>query len=78
MAEKKGNNGALWIVRCVCGKYETRKSKAIKNILNAHDHCSYCDNNLLLKYRDWERQFGCEKATAMKDEERNKNILVSK
>ena len=31
-----------WVVRCVCGDYETRSSKALKNDNNNDDMCSIC------------------------------------
>lgn len=31
-----------WIVRCSCGFYEPRTSKAIKNTANSEDSCVYC------------------------------------
>jgi hypothetical protein len=34
--------GSRWIVRCSCGDYETRLSKAIKNQSNTRDRCSKC------------------------------------
>ncbi len=38
----KHRGGALWVVRCVCGDYETRSSRAIKNPKNAQDCCELC------------------------------------
>lgn len=32
----------LWVVRCDCGHYETRKTPSIKNPSNANDMCEYC------------------------------------
>lgn len=34
--------GALWVVRCSCGAYETRKYKAITNPNNSKDACQEC------------------------------------
>src|ERR1700743_924124 len=31
-----------WIVRCVCGRYETRKMRAITNPANNEDRCQEC------------------------------------
>lgn len=33
--------GALWVVRCVCGAYETRRSKAISKAINS-EICTAC------------------------------------
>ncbi|UHS60565.1 hypothetical protein HRR99_03030 [Agrobacterium vaccinii] len=43
-----GGTGAKWVVRCVCGNYETRKSKFIKACLagenpgNEEPMCAWC------------------------------------
>lgn len=37
-AEFKGR----WVVRCVCGRYSTRRKKAILNPQNADDRCEHC------------------------------------
>ena len=42
----------LWLVRCACGHYETRRSPAIKNPDNHDDCCSYCRNLKDLKRRE--------------------------
>jgi hypothetical protein len=34
--------GCLWVVRCACGRYETRRTKSIKNYKNVADCCQYC------------------------------------
>ncbi len=31
-----------WVVRCDCGRYSTRRAKAIKNPANAQDRCDHC------------------------------------
>jgi hypothetical protein len=33
---------AMWVVRCLCGRYETRSSKAIRNPENHADRCDEC------------------------------------
>jgi len=43
-SKKQKSGGAIWLVRCVCGQYEERVSKGIKN----HDpkkvyRCSVCE-----------------------------------
>ncbi|PWT89281.1 MAG: hypothetical protein C5B54_09200 [Acidobacteria bacterium] len=40
------NKKTPWVVRCACGKYEHRSSKAIKNPNNSEDACRAC--------RDWQ------------------------
>lgn len=51
---KEGNkNGkARWVVRCACGRYETRSSKAINNPHNSADCCDECRQLEFLKRRD--------------------------
>jgi hypothetical protein len=33
-----------WVVRCVCGNYTIRKSRALRNPENIDDMCSHCDH----------------------------------
>ena len=42
----------VWVVRCVCGKYETRSSKAIKNPNNQDDCCQWCRHLKYLQRKD--------------------------
>lgn len=37
------NKGTRWVVRCVCGLYEYRRSKSLRNPLNSNDKCSRCE-----------------------------------
>ena len=32
----------LWVVRCTCGAFETRKAKSIRNPANKNDCCDNC------------------------------------
>lgn len=43
-AGMNSSNGATWVVRCVCGTYEPRKAKAIRNPKNSKDACHSCRN----------------------------------
>ena len=36
------NGGSVWLVRCNCGHYETRRSKAVLNPDNNEDRCDNC------------------------------------
>jgi hypothetical protein len=50
----KGGTGARqasWLVRCVCGTYETRTAKAMRNPANAHDRCEFCGHTQRLQKR---------------------------
>jgi len=54
----------MWVARCVCGLFEIRSEKAIKNPKNQGDSCHRCRNVDFLKqnlnnreggkYLDWE------------------------
>lgn len=52
----KGEKGK-WQVRCACGNYSSRRSKAIHNPNNANDCCEVCRELLYLK-RDEARRRG--------------------
>ena len=53
---KYGNFGKKkkprWLVRCTCGDYETRTSRAINNPKNNNDCCDYCRHLIQLKRTD--------------------------
>lgn len=42
----------VWVVRCVCGRYETRRTKAIRNPRNNSDRCEECRHLEFLKKND--------------------------
>lgn len=51
-----GKRGINWVVRCVCGNYEMRKSKYIKQCLNGNESaleakCEWCDLNDRMRKR---------------------------
>lgn len=52
------SKGAIWLVRCDCGDYETRSSKSINNPENHGDRCVYCRNLTYLKAKDILRRTG--------------------
>ena len=39
----------LWVVRCACGDYETRRTKSIKNPNNDQDRCENCRETVHLR-----------------------------
>jgi hypothetical protein len=39
---KRRRHGAHWVVRCDCGKYETRFRKGLTNPKNKEDRCAAC------------------------------------
>ena len=41
---RANTKGAPWVVRCKCGRYAIRRTKAIKNPNNAHDRCAECSH----------------------------------
>lgn len=55
IAERTTNDGMNWVVRCVCGNYETRKAKVIRKCIadNEPDDdraiCSWCLNTRKLQ-----------------------------
>lgn len=49
-----------WVLRCDCGTYTTRKSKAIKNTENIQDRCEHCRHLAFLKRNEqWRRTGRC-------------------
>jgi hypothetical protein len=44
--------GSKWLVRCACGEYEIRSSKAVKNPANTDDCCTLCRHLVYLQRRD--------------------------
>jgi hypothetical protein len=55
LIERNGHHkGPLWQVRCVCGQYETRRGKTVKNASDA-DMCQMCAHleQLKRKEREW-------------------------
>ena len=61
LADKKRlgikGEGARWVMRCVCGIYEIRTSKAIKSGVSRQFKCSSCDNVAEMR-RGWAPQGG--------------------
>lgn len=58
-SQKKGasrNEQRRWVVRCDCGKYSIRASKAINNPKNNADACNLCRHALMLKRNDLHNQ----------------------
>ena len=39
---KQNKSGCLWVVRCGCGRFELKRTKAIKNKKNGFDCCDAC------------------------------------
>lgn len=54
-----------WVVRCVCGRYSTRRSKAIKNPNNTQDRCEHCRHLASLQRNEVYRRTG--KQTDIRD-----------
>lgn len=50
-----------WVVRCACGRYSTRHSKAIKNHANEQDRCEHCRHLAYLKREEHWRRTGRDK-----------------
>jgi hypothetical protein len=49
---------ACWLVRCLCGTYETRKSKAIRNPANRTDACRACRQWRYLRREEYKKRHG--------------------
>jgi hypothetical protein len=47
-----------WVVRCVCGRYSTRRAKAIKNPANSQDRCEHCRHLASLQRSEIYRRTG--------------------
>lgn len=50
-----------WVVRCACGDFETRSSKAVKNPANAEDCCTICRKLILTRRAHHYRTHGYDK-----------------
>ena len=50
-----------WVVRCQCGNYEHRRSKAITNPKAPGDRCSECWNLAYLKRREYLERTGSDR-----------------
>lgn len=71
----KNKHVTQWVVRCVCGNFEYRRSKSINNPSNFGDRCQECDAILHLKRQDYINRFGAKKGLKMLDEEIRKEDL---
>lgn len=58
---------ALWVVRCVCGHYEVRTSRALNNPGNQDDKCYKCRHLEYLRQRDADIQSGRYEAKIFKE-----------
>lgn len=56
-AERHGEK-ALWVCRCVCGYYVTRRTKALTNTRNASDRCDRCRQVAWLRRTSVYQQLG--------------------
>ena len=50
--------GGMWCVRCDCGKYATRKKKAVMNKENVQDRCEHCRHLAFLQRDEYKRRTG--------------------
>lgn len=46
---RTGKKGSMWLVRCLCGDYEERSGRAVKNPENKFDRCGNCQQLLFLR-----------------------------
>ncbi|PJN96883.1 hypothetical protein CNY89_00065, partial [Amaricoccus sp. HAR-UPW-R2A-40] len=40
-----------WVIRCACGRFETRSSKVIRAAIPRTGHCAHCDHTEWLRNR---------------------------
>ena len=64
----KRQNVAKWVIRCVCGNYEFRRSQKI-NLNLSYDRCQECWAIARLRRSDLINQFGFKKGLDMYDQE---------
>jgi hypothetical protein len=77
MDAPRRNKGARWVVRCKCGMYETRVTKAICNpVNNTVDRCADCRNLENLKQLSRRATLGDKRADAIRDELRAKGETI--
>lgn len=55
--------GGLWLSRCTCGAYETRRAKAIRNPVNTDDCCAKCTQLDRMRQREYFRMTGKNKVS---------------
>lgn len=56
--QRQAGNHRLWVCRCVCGNYLTRRAKAINNPKNTIDACDRCRQVQFLRRRSEYQQLG--------------------
>lgn len=61
-----------WVVKCACGVYSLRTSKAIKNPSNNMDQCELCRHLAHLKHQDLYKRIGY-KADIVRNQEIKKS-----
>ena len=49
-----------WVARCCCGRYVTRRTKAILNKKNKNDRCDHCRHLAFLKRASHFREHGTD------------------
>jgi hypothetical protein len=60
--EKTGSTKPnVWVVKCVCGDYESRTGKAIRNPANSDDCCQKCRQVAYLRRRETRKALGLVK-----------------
>lgn len=55
---KEKEKSSIWVVRCSCGNYETRKAKSLHRITDFIDRCSACKEMRDIKRHDYYRSHG--------------------
>lgn len=57
-AAGKNKKPAKWLVKCVCGRFEHRTAKAIRNPENHFDRCDHCRQTAYVRRQQWRAQTG--------------------
>lgn len=51
LGKRNPKDKGLWLVRCVCGAYESRSARAVRNPNNCNDACKHCLHLEFIKRR---------------------------
>ena len=57
----------MWVVKCVCGDYESRTARSIRNPENAQDRCDYCRQVDYLRSLEKKKALGLIKRDTVED-----------
>lgn len=55
---RRSNEKCIWVCKCVCGRFEKRTAKAIKNPKNTDDMCTHCQHLDQMKRNSFYKRYG--------------------